>query len=81
VQTVFLDAQYGSGGGSIRVAKSDGSIPIKLDASASGGGRVTTQVLEITGGSDLSEKFDVEGHGFSPVPGMVACIDPQNPGC
>ncbi len=78
--TIFLDAELGSGGGSIRVAKSDGTVPIKIDASASGGGRVTTQVLEITGGSDLSEQFDISPGAASPEPGTLLCIDPEHAG-
>src|SRR5262249_28040798 len=40
----------------------------------------TTSVLQITGGSDLSEQFDVEAPGGKPQPGMVVCIDPEKPG-
>ncbi|MGD9036486.1 MAG: hypothetical protein PVF10_08015, partial [Syntrophobacterales bacterium] len=45
-------------------------------------GNVTTAVLEITGGSDLSERFDISGYGeeFRPSPGMVVSIDSDNPG-
>ena len=43
-------------------------------------GRTSTPVLEITGGSDLSEKFDVSGSDMHPVPGMLVSIDPDNPG-
>ncbi len=45
-------------------------------------GHTKTQVLEITGGSDLSEQFDIHGTGveISPSPGMVVCIDPDHPG-
>ena len=41
-----------------------------------------TQELEITGGSDLSEHFDITGNfGIAaPLPGMVVSIDPSNPG-
>jgi len=40
-------------------------------------GTTRTDVLEITGGSDLSEGFSIEG----PVePGMTVCIDPDHPG-
>ena len=48
---------------------------------ASGKGRVITDVLEIKGGADLSEQFDVKAPlGFSPAAGMVVSIDPQQPG-
>jgi len=50
--------------------------------SASGGtSRIITPVIQITGGSDLSEQFDVASLGdIEPTPGMVVCIDPRNPG-
>lgn len=41
-------------------------------------GKTSVGVLRITGGSDLSEQFDVEGS--EPEPGMVVCIDTENPG-
>ncbi len=43
-------------------------------------GRVTTPVLEITGGSDLSERFEVRSKSEQVKPGMVVSIDAQNPG-
>lgn len=46
-------------------------------------GRTTTKVLEITGGSDLSEQFEVNSTATTPEqlqPGMVVSIDAQNPG-
>jgi hypothetical protein len=42
-------------------------------------GRVTTEVLEITGGADLSEQFDVKPSGDL-RPGYVVSIDAANPG-
>jgi len=48
--------------------------------SASGGSsRLITPVLQITGGSDFSEMFDIGG-AVEPLPGMVVAIDPNNPG-
>lgn len=50
-----------------------------LSQDGDGNSRVVTQVLEITGGSDLSEQFEVAGS--APVePGMVVRIDPDRPG-
>jgi hypothetical protein len=45
-------------------------------------GQATVQVLEITGGSDLAEQFDIRSSGaeLRPAPGMVVSIDPQHPG-
>jgi hypothetical protein len=45
-------------------------------------GRVRVNTLEIVGGADLAEPFDVAGSpsGARPAPGMLVCIDPKNPG-
>ena len=45
-------------------------------------GRVRLKVLEITGGSDLSEQFEIREHSQdSPLkPGLVVSIDSQRPG-
>ncbi len=58
----------------------------KLDVN----GTTRTKILEITGGSDLSEQFDIskphnlknyiKQEDFTIEPGMVACIDPESPG-
>ena len=42
-------------------------------------GTTTTCVLEITGGSDLAEPFEI-GPADIAGPGAVVCIDPENPG-
>jgi hypothetical protein len=43
-------------------------------------GRTTVSVLAITGGSDLSEQFDVTAANGEVTPGMVVCIDADHPG-
>jgi hypothetical protein len=43
-------------------------------------GNTRTGVLEITGGSDLAERFEIASSGPPIRPGMVVCIDPRNPG-
>ena len=45
-------------------------------------GRVIVSVLEITGGADLAESFDItaENSRASPDPGTVVCIDAERPG-
>lgn len=43
-------------------------------------GTAQTHVLEITGGSDLSERFDVTAAGGDVTPGVVVCIDTDQPG-
>jgi hypothetical protein len=42
-------------------------------------GRTSTRVLEITGGSDLAERFQVSD-GTEAEPGTIMVIDPDNPG-
>jgi hypothetical protein len=43
-------------------------------------GTATSEVVEITGGSDLSENFDVTSSDTEVEPGMVVCIDAKQPG-
>ncbi|HEV8525830.1 MAG TPA: hypothetical protein VGQ71_15150, partial [Terriglobales bacterium] len=79
--TIQLDAEAGAeGGGYLALYKGDGRATIVLRADSSGAGRITTQVLEITGGADLSEQFDINPTSLSLEPGMIVCIDPANPG-
>jgi len=43
-------------------------------------GQTTTSVLQITGGSDLSEQFDIDDSEMFPEPGMLVSIDLEIPG-
>lgn len=43
-------------------------------------GRTSVSILEITGGADLSEQFDVTEQAEAVKPGMVVVIDADNPG-
>ncbi len=43
-------------------------------------GTTTTEILEITGGSDLAEYFQINKNDTQLLPGMVVSIDPNNPG-
>lgn len=55
-----------------------GPAPLILNQ---GSGNVIVPVLEITGGSDVAEPYDVApSEGVLPVPGMVVAIDPDNIG-
>jgi hypothetical protein len=78
-ETIELVADVaGAGDGSIlRMRDSSGTNNIVLDGRT---GWTSTRVLEITGGSDLSERFDISAAQGSPRPGMVVSIDPHNPG-
>jgi hypothetical protein len=64
----------------IGLINSAGSQTITLDADQSGDGRITTQVLQITGGSDLSEQFDIKTMHDELKAGMIVSIDPEKPG-
>jgi hypothetical protein len=75
-----LDGDDGDGGAVIRLKNGAGTTTITLDADLSGDGRITTQELSITGGSDLSEKFDIQSLVQPVTPGALVCIDPMNPG-
>jgi len=66
--------------GQIGLKNGSGVETITLDADKNGEGRITTQVLVITGGSDLSEQFEIAKETVDPEPGMLVCIDPENPG-
>jgi hypothetical protein len=57
-----------------------GAATIQIDGDFNGDGRITTQELQITGGSDLSEQFDVNPIRTEVKSGMVVSIDPQKPG-
>jgi hypothetical protein len=73
-----------TGGGAIYLYDGAGAATVVIDsdlgteARVSVSGTVRGQVIEITGGSDLSEKFDIQGEALEP--GMIVCIDPKNPG-
>ncbi|MDW8309988.1 MAG: hypothetical protein RMK20_11505, partial [Verrucomicrobiales bacterium] len=69
---VVLDGDDG-GAGYIAVIKTNGAYGIILDGDVSGNARITTEELQITGGSDLSEQFDVRAAEGGPQPGMVVC--------
>ena len=67
----------------IKIGKSDGTASIILDGEDSdGNGRIKTQVLEISGGMDLSESFHILtlNDASAPKPGMIVCIDAATPG-
>jgi len=77
--TVFIEAAEVAGNGAqIALYNGAGTATIVLDADFGGESRITTQVLEITGGSDLSENFDIQSPRAEP--GMIVRIDPTHPG-
>jgi len=75
-----------AGGAALYLADAAGATAITLDAQSgaearvSVAGTVSARVIEITGGSDLSEKFDISTGTTKLEPGTLVCIDPENPG-
>lgn len=71
-----------SGGGAVFLRNADISTTVSIygDYLGTGDGRVVTDELQITGGSDLSEQFDVKGAEDEVAPGMVVSIDSERPG-
>ncbi|MFT5233048.1 MAG: hypothetical protein ACI9UQ_001077 [Candidatus Krumholzibacteriia bacterium] len=81
---IELDAQVNAGhiGGTLKLRDSLGQTEVVITGNHNNTaiGRVTTPVLEITGGSDLSEQFDMGDASALTKPGMVVSIDPTTPG-
>jgi len=83
--TIVLDAEETDGrGADISLYNNVGANTIQIDAdySNTGVGRIITDVLEIQGGSDLSEHFEIRNSelNIQPSPGMIVCIDSKEPG-
>ncbi len=66
--------------GQITLYSADGTTPtIEIDGAYNGDGRITTNEIQITGGSDLSEFFELSNYPKIEK-GMVVSIDENNPG-
>ncbi len=77
---ILIDSDGSSNEPYLRLFHSDGSDAITLDADVAGNSRITTDELEITGGSDFAENFDIVSSELNPKPGMLVSIDPNNSG-
>jgi hypothetical protein len=67
-------------GSALKLYDELGNLNIELDADFNGEGRIITEVIQITGGADFSEQFDVNCGGRGIEPGSVVSIDPASPG-
>jgi hypothetical protein len=80
-ETVRLTGAFlGTGAGYMEFKNRDNEIKVKINADQDGEGVISTEVLTITGGSDLSEKFDVSSEPGHAKPGMIVSIDAERPG-
>ena len=72
----------GNSGGVIQLYNELGNATVTIDGQYGDGyGRIVTQVLEITGGADLSEQFEISSPlDWALEPGMVVSIDPDHAG-
>ena len=79
---IYADSAFGShvgGAISLRDNNSD-KLGLYANFEASGFSRVVSDVIQINGGADLSEQFDVAPNGTALEPGMVVAIDADHPG-
>ena len=80
-ERAYLWGENGNGGGELALRNRDNLTTVRIQgADGNNEGRVITQILQVTGGSDLSENFDIKAPGMEPQPGQIVCIDPENPG-
>jgi hypothetical protein len=85
-QVLYLQNNSGTGAGKVDEWPGSSAFIVGVDAngvrrfSIDGSGMAHVRALEILGGADLSERFDVAATPDAPVqPGMVVAIDPENP--
>lgn len=83
VQTVLINGHSTThAAGRIVLSDSDGNNKILLlgDYNGTGDGRIITDEIEIKGGSDLAEMFDISNEESVVDPGLLVSLDPDNPG-
>jgi hypothetical protein len=79
--TIKIEAnETSTQGAQINLNKYDGTNTISIDADYNGVGRIITEELQITGGSDFAENFDVSSTDIEIIPGMVVSINTQKAG-
>lgn len=82
IQTVIINGGDLNDGGRIILYDDDGAQKITLNSNYNnnGDGRVITDEIEIKGGSDLAEMFDITNEESIITPGLLVSLDPSNPG-
>ncbi len=65
--------------GSVSVHDSSGIARASMSVDAAGKGRIVCDYIQINGGADIAEPFEVR-HDSTIQPGMVVAIDPERPG-
>ena len=81
-RTIRLQAHDSQKAGRIDLADSSGTINIKIDADWNGTGdsRIITDEIQIEGGSDLAERFEITNTSEDIMPGYLVSLDPQHEG-
>jgi len=79
-RSIFISANGSNNEPYMILYKKDGTEGIKLDADVSGDSRIIVDELQIVGGSDFAENFDIIKNDVQPIPGMVVSIDPSSSG-
>ena len=81
-RTLLLNSSDQQKGARIILTDSSGVVKMTMDSDHNGTGdsRVITDELEIEGGSDLAELFDITDRRDMIQPGYVVSIDPDEPG-
>ncbi|MBL9168938.1 MAG: hypothetical protein JNN07_14455 [Verrucomicrobiales bacterium] len=65
--------------GAVTVQDTSGTPQISLAIDSQGKGKVTCDYIQINGGADIAEPFEIQG--AHPIePGMIVAIDPAKPG-
>ena len=79
---ISMNSNEGGVGADINLYNALGQVAIQIDTNWNSGAdsRIVVDELQIAGGSDLSEQFDVSDVDGKVEPGMVVCIDAANPG-
>lgn len=81
-RTFFVSADDNNKGGTLELRDSLGNTKMALrsDFNGTGDSRIITDEIQIDGGSDLAELFDITDANEKVVPGLLVSLDPDHPG-